>query len=241
MKIPSFIKFTALSLSLCTVCIGALADGGLETSTTNVGVYVTKAKGYELRSQIETLQALVRTKKFDEAASKASEICRNYETLFDKSLAQYSFQSTDEFNEFSKTSAVKFEWIDWGYKECLQMQAFVASEKKDFANALRLAKKVESVAPTSAAPAGEIGYIFNQVGRREDAMLAYQRSFDLTQKYKSQRPYAPVALRGLGVTLIDLGRLDEAEKTLKESLQIDPGNTIAVHELEYIRQRRAAK
>ena len=47
-----------------------------------------------------------------------------------------------------------------------------------------------------------------------------------------------MALRGMGYTLIDTGNLDKAEKVLKESLVIDPGNKVAESELEYIRKLR---
>ena len=46
-------------------------------------------------------------------------------------------------------------------------------------------------------------------------------------------------LRGMGVTLIDMDKLDEAEKTLYESLKYDGGNQIAIEELNYIDKLRA--
>jgi len=46
------------------------------------------------------------------------------------------------------------------------------------------------------------------------------------------------AYRSLGVVLIDLGRLDEAEAALNESIRIQPDNPGARGELEYIAQLR---
>ena len=45
-------------------------------------------------------------------------------------------------------------------------------------------------------------------------------------------------LRGLGVTLIDMDKLDEAEKTLYQSLKYEGGNQIAINELNYIDKLR---
>jgi tetratricopeptide (TPR) repeat protein len=47
------------------------------------------------------------------------------------------------------------------------------------------------------------------------------------------------AWRGQGYCLTEQGRLDEAEALYKKSLQLDPADTKAKNELEYIRQQRA--
>lgn len=46
-------------------------------------------------------------------------------------------------------------------------------------------------------------------------------------------------LRGRGYVLTELGRLDEAEAAYQESLKLEPGNRIALNELEYIKGLRA--
>lgn len=45
--------------------------------------------------------------------------------------------------------------------------------------------------------------------------------------------------RGRGYVLTELGRLDEAEEAYRESLKLEPGNRIALNELEYIAHLRA--
>ncbi len=47
------------------------------------------------------------------------------------------------------------------------------------------------------------------------------------------------AKRGIGYSLIELGRLDEAEAKFLECLEIDPNDEGAMHELEYIANLRA--
>lgn len=63
----------------------------------------------------------------------------------------------------------------------------------------------------------------------------------ITRTYPSQRAVEPMALRGMGFMLIELNRLDEAEQALRDSLKLDPGNDVALNELAYIRELRAAK
>lgn len=49
------------------------------------------------------------------------------------------------------------------------------------------------------------------------------------------------ALRGQGYALIELGKLDEAEKSFKKSMKIEPKSKVALNELEYIKQLRKKK
>jgi len=61
----------------------------------------------------------------------------------------------------------------------------------------------------------------------------------LYAKAASTRAWTPSsvrakALRGAGVTLIDLGRLDEAQTILERSLTLEPDNNLARSELAYI-------
>ncbi|MFZ3064745.1 MAG: hypothetical protein WA277_05635 [Nitrospirota bacterium] len=38
----------------------------------------------------------------------------------------------------------------------------------------------------------------------------------------------------MGSAQIDLGKLDDAVNSFKKSLEIEPGNKVALHELQYI-------
>ena len=46
------------------------------------------------------------------------------------------------------------------------------------------------------------------------------------------------ALRGQGINLIDLGRLEEAEAAFQRSLEVEPNHPSAPHELGYIAHLR---
>jgi len=50
-----------------------------------------------------------------------------------------------------------------------------------------------------------------------------------------------IAWRGLGYTYVELGELEKAQQAYEESLRLEPGNSIATDELEYIRKRRDSK
>jgi len=223
--------------------VGVTAAGKLETVSTNISLEKNPdyAKGAELRAKADTLAGMVSAKRFAEAELLAGDLCPAYEATFDRARKQFTFQSRAEYEEFKRTKPADFEWIDWGYKDCLQMQAFIAADKRDFPAALDLLNRIEALAPFSAATAAEIGYVLNQIGRAGDGLAAYRRARDIAFRYASQRPYRAMALRGMGFSLIELQRLDEAEKLFRESLEIEPGNKVAINELAYIRGQRGAR
>jgi len=238
MSVRKWIAAFALATAL-PAC--ATADDKIITITTHTNLVVDSAKGVEFSAASRALNLLIKDGKFEEADRKAQENCRSYESIFDNSKRQFSFQSSQEFEEFSKSSKLDFEWIEWGYKNCLQVQAFVAVERRDLQQALSMLRKVETLAPVSAGTSVEIGYVLNQLARPTEALQTYRHAYELSKQYSSQRPYLAMSLRGIGFSLIELKQLDDAEKAFQESLQIEPDNKLAQNELTYIQQLRSAK
>lgn len=213
-------------LAILTLAASAAAPLVAQTKTETVttvlqGVRPQKAKASHLWSRVDEVYRLIGEKKFDEADGKAATLRKDYEKTFDSSLKQFSFQSQAEFDEFNT--------------------AYLAAQRRDFPASLAILKTLENTAPVSAAVTLEAGYVLNQVGRPTDGLATYRRGLALAEKYPSQRVFRAPALRGIGFSLIELKRLDEAEDAFQKSLKVEPGNKIALHELEYIRDVRAAK
>jgi tetratricopeptide (TPR) repeat protein len=85
----------------------------------------------------------------------------------------------------------------------------------------------------------EVATVLGRQGQTETALGLFVRAYEM-------RPDTPQwllarAARGIGVSLVDLGRLDEAEQIIAQSLELDPDNPIATCELEYIAQRRSGE
>lgn len=106
---------------------------------------------------------MIRTGKLDLAERRAAELCKKLEAMFDPALKQIVFTTKEEFEQFKAGQAGKFEWIDYSYKQCLEAQAFMASERRDYPAALRQLKVMESVVPISASVAAETGHILGQL------------------------------------------------------------------------------
>ena len=102
-------------------------------------------------------------------------------------------------------------------------------------------RRATELAPDNAHFANEYAELFKS--RRE-----WQRSYDLfahaweiVDKSTSgaDAKIAARALRGMGYTRIEMGRLDDAAKLFRQSLDYDPANQGAKTELDFIAQKQA--
>lgn len=120
-------------------------------------------------------------------------------------------------------------------------QGFSASAEHDYISALDYLERAASAAPTSASPRVEQGYVLNRLGRFQDGFATYENAVRLAERYTASSDQLPPALRGTGFSLIELGRLDEAEAAFRRSLEIDPDNALPLHELRYIEELRRSR
>jgi len=123
-------------------------------------------------------------------------------------------------------------WILPSYPKAWHLLAFIAVERGDWAGALEAIDRALALEPDHPVPMCEKAMILARMNRYEEACELYLKA-------ESIRPWMPPsvrakALRGAGVTLIDLGRLDEAQTMLKRSLALEPDNDLARSELAHI-------
>ncbi len=151
-----------------------------------------------------------------------------------------SFASQAEYEMYLETAndSDSIVPVDWCYRELFQLKAFIHAAQENFEAALGLLSRSAEVGPTAAGPYVERGYIFNRLGRFTDARDSYEIALALVSRYPSSRPHEPMALRGLGFALIELGDLEGAEAAFRRSLDVDPNNDLAKSELKYIRGLR---
>ncbi len=128
-------------------------------------------------------------------------------------------------------------WARPSYSKAYYLLAFISLETGRKAEAKQHIDRALELEPDHPLLLCEKGLILQTMSEHEEAV----GSFDTALRSKGcvTGPEKARALRGKGVSLIDLGRLDEAEQAFTESLKIAPGNRIALDELEYIRRIRA--
>jgi tetratricopeptide (TPR) repeat protein len=124
--------------------------------------------------------------------------------------------------------------LDPGFVQALSLTTFIQVERKQYDAALETIAKHEAVAPSDPGPTNERGFLLVIQKRPEEALAAYTDGLQKARLHDGLNDVQAVSLRGIGIALIDLGRLAEAKQSLLDSLSLDPGNHVANHELEYI-------
>ena len=110
-----------------------------------------------------------------------------------------------------------------------------ANELKHFDEGIGYLEHGLALQPDNQTLLGERGYALNQTHRPGEALAAYQAALRASDLNNSRRA---TLLRGVGFALIDLNRLDDAQKAYQDSLTFDPASTIAQNELKYIADHR---
>jgi tetratricopeptide (TPR) repeat protein len=94
------------------------------------------------------------------------------------------------------------------------------------------------------------GHYMNELAEWHKRKGDWQTAYDIFARAAELGEFAPEefgkkqnarALRGMGFSLIEMGKLDDAETKFKQSLKLEPKNPSAKHELQYIKEQRAVK
>ena len=130
-------------------------------------------------------------------------------------------------------------WTTVSFSKLWWQLAEVNISKDRFDNAAVCIERGLELEPDHPVLWIERGYIFNRIGRHQEALEAYRTAASVRQW--AQPAVTARALRGQGSALIDLGQLSEARNVYNASLELDPESESAHKELEYIDQALADK
>jgi tetratricopeptide (TPR) repeat protein len=152
-----------------------------------------------------------------------------------------AFWDREEFIAYARaknSEGYLITWIERSYSKAWYQLALIAVEEGNLTHALRCVGSGLTLEPDHPHLWSEKGYILSRQGNHEAALGSYEVA--TTIRHWASPPQLARALRGRGATLIDLKRLDDAEEAFKRSLVLDPDSKVAMNELEYIAQLRAA-
>ncbi|MFO1022476.1 MAG: tetratricopeptide repeat protein [Planctomycetales bacterium] len=127
-------------------------------------------------------------------------------------------------------------WIPNAYPRAFYYLGFIAVKHKQFDQAIKYLDRGLAMDPSNPNFLFEKAQALVHSGKPEEALAFYGQVNEIGPFVN--RRHLAVALRGRGFILIELQRLDEAEQAFKSSLELDPDNRIALHELAYIEHLR---
>lgn len=132
------------------------------------------------------------------------------------------------------------EWIDIACPSAYHMTGYALVGQKKYAEALPWLGRASALAPYLGDARNERAFVLGGMGKHTEALAAYREVIALADAHPSAAYIKPLALRGEGYVLIELGDLDGAQRAYEASLVLDPNNTLAKGELEFIQKRREA-
>lgn len=157
-------------------------------------------------------------------------------------LRLVSVATVQEYEQYMAENAngEPTEWIDVACPMAYKLKGFLLAGAKDNAEAIRWLDKAIALAPYFADAHVERGFALGQDGNLDEALAAYRRALALANEHPSAAHARPLALRGTGWVLVEMGDLDGAQRAYEASLEIDPDSKLAKSELEYIAKLREA-
>jgi len=141
----------------------------------------------------------------------------------------------------AKRSAVVLSntWAD-----ALFYKAYALVDFRKFDEAKDFLGKALKLSPYNSSYLSELGHIYQIEKNWEKSMEIFKNAV----KYAEEFTPEPIkeaeltrALRGIGYTLIELGKLDEAEKIYIECLKISKDDRAAMQELMYIKKLKESQ
>ena len=157
-------------------------------------------------------------------------------------LKLVAVHTADEYERYIRESGdgSPVEWLDMVCPSTLKGLAFVHVEAGDPPDvALDYLDKAIHLAPYWADPYTERGYILAHSGRLVDALASYREAIRLADGARDTGILA-LAWRGVGFAQGERHAWADARAAYRRSLDIEPNNAVAEHELQWIDQQDPA-
>jgi hypothetical protein len=127
-------------------------------------------------------------------------------------------------------------WVSDRVGYLAQLEGFCAIEEKDWPRAEVMLRRAVALLPAEANPRLELSLVLVKLGRLDLAL----KETDKVLATDTDGCAIARAWRRRGYVLIDLGDLPAARQAYEKSLVVDPGNRLALSELETIARSTAA-
>lgn len=234
------------------LCLSLLATGcatqqNTQTGDNNTGdnsaeTFETErllSKGYDLLVQQSTKKAI--DKYFD----KAIDLCQSqYDTTSQKTYASRGLNETLYYLMMAATENKDAVAVSSTCADALYLKGYANLDLGRIDSAEEYIKRAIDMAPVNSKYLSELGHVYHI---KRDWQEAFDAFFE-AEKYA--QTYSPEALkdqelarakRGLGYSLIELGRLEEAKIKYEQCLQINSNDQGAIKELKYINSLQKQK
>lgn len=257
---PFLCKVSGMSQrpSLLVLALIVLAGcGGGQSEPTTPTTAGTRGASAEVGQLIERGLALVREQRCQEAIREGFEpaVAEMERTFPEPRRGDRAREASIEvFSAVTNGMTVESDVTPSVYPDTLYMIAFCLIELGDMTSAERYLARALAVIPDDVMYLSELGHIYQTRHDFQKALENYERAVASVERLRAQPSAGSLrilgsdlvhwhgrALRGVGFSLIELNRLDEAEAAYRRALAVNPGDEQSQNELRFIAERRAGR
>lgn len=195
--------------------------------------------------RVDEAMALIKRNSYAEASRILLSVVQNapqaYRHTTEVNGALYMrFWDQSEFVNFVQKDPPSRQtyWIMSAYPRAYYYLGFLAVVERRFQDAIGYLDLGALLEPTNPKFKTEKAHALSKSGRFSEALAALD-GVTSPGPHVSEEMFA-IVLRSRGASLIELGDLDAAERALAWSLELAPGNKVALNEIQYIRQLTAS-
>lgn len=143
----------------------------------------------------------------------------------------------------AQTDNVDAVAIDPGWCMALWGRGFALIDLQQIDAAVPFLERAVALSPSHAHYLSELGFAYQSQKKWQLAYDTYRRAADGAKSEEAEQRKRSLrrAWFGMGYNLIELGRLDEAEKLFNQCLELYPDDQRVKGELQFIREQRAKK
>jgi len=197
-------------------------------------------------NRIETARQLVRVGKLAEALDTIiNPTIAEFQELFGsrKTRVYCAAGPTETLLYLTKAAAEKEDAItvDAGYAQAFFLKGYVAVERQDIPGAIENISKAIELSPRNPQFLCELANIRQNQEDWAKAMELYARAAESAPVFDCEGDtfHQRRALRGQAFVLVELTRLDEAERLYRRCIELDPADRMAAEELHNIASLRS--
>lgn len=128
-------------------------------------------------------------------------------------------------------------WINNAYPRAAYYLAYISVERKAFDKAMEYLERGLKLDPDSPRLNHEKAQVYLRTKRTREGLALYDALLAKPNFFIAP-PDRAMLLRGKGYAEIELGDLETAETSLRQSLELDPESSVAKNELAFIEQER---
>lgn len=186
---------------------------------------------------------LIQAGQAQQGVDKVTPILADYERRYAGKPKPLCDVEPAETAVYAGKAGKDYTLADGGWCIALWAKGFALIDLKQLDAAVPFLERAVALAPFHPHYLSELGYAYQAQKNWQRSYDFYARAADAALRQDGDRRNKSLrrAWFGMAYDMIEMGRLDDAERLFRKCLEVSPGDEAVKGELDYIAQQRAKK